>query len=109
MILLAMDLLSSEALAGAGVSVGGLGLAVFTRFVFQMGAIKSSVDKFLATLTATLEAHNQHVKDAKSHQGVMEATQKEQVDIMMRLERSLSSAPRAVTGDHTPVPHHPGE
>jgi hypothetical protein len=96
-----MDLLSPEALGGAGVTVGGIGLVVFTRFVFQLGTIVQKLEKFLENINKTLERQIKHYEHEEKHQAVIEASNKEQVDLLRRV---LIPHPRPITGDHTPVP-----
>lgn len=91
-----MELLSPEFLGGAGVTVGGIGLGVFIKFVFDLGGLKKSVEHFLTEMTITM-------KRSRTHQDREEEHHKRVETLGKKIEAHLKPAPRVITSDHTPV------
>ena len=92
-----MDLLTPEALGGAGVTIGGIGLIAFVRFVFQLGGLSKAISKFLDNVTSTLDRQREHFEKEERHHERVEATLTS-IDVALR-----AGNPRPVSGEHTPV------
>ena len=97
--MLAMELLSPEALGGAGVTIGGVGVLFFVNFVYRLGGMTKKVEEFLDNINKTLERQVKHFNDEEVHQQKLEESQ---VEIIRVLQRS-----RPTTGEH-PVAAPPG-
>lgn len=89
-----MDLISPDALGGAGLTLGGVLVVAFVRMVYQLGHLLRGFDDFLDELKKTMAAEQKHYKDEEKHQEQVE-------DLLKRIEVHLR--PRTVSGDHTPV------
>ncbi len=92
-----MDLLTPEALGGAGVTIGGIGLVVFIRFVFGLGGVAEMFRSTLKEINKTLTAHRKHIADEEKHHVV-------EIDLLGRIETNTRAGlPRPVSAEHTPV------
>ncbi len=90
--MLAMELLSPEALGGAGVTIGGVGVLFFVNFVYRLGGMIQKLEKFLDNINTTLERQVIHYGAEEKHQAKLEASQAEIVRVLQR--------GRPTTGEH---------
>jgi hypothetical protein len=103
MMILGMDLLSPESLGGAGVSLGAVALYAFIRAAGKISVLADKIGGAFEKMDKLIDAQATHLKEEKRHHAVLEASNKEQVEVLHRLERG-NSVPRPITGEHTPVP-----
>ena len=93
-----MELLTPEALGGAGVTIGGIGLIVFIRFVFGLGGVSEIFRTTLKEVNKTMQAHRKHIDDEEKHHAA-------ELDLLGRIETNTRVGhPRPISADHTPVP-----
>lgn len=96
-----MELLSPETTGTVGVTIGGIGLLFFIRFVFQLGRMGQAFISTLDEVKKTMKAHRDHVKTEEKHHDRVG-------DLLGRIEVNTRIAnPRPVSGDHTPVTNPP--
>ena len=103
-----MDLLSPEALGGAGVSLGAVTLYTLIRALGKFSAFIDSLRELGARLGGGVVALKEHLEEEKRHHRVLEENTRRQVEALHRLDRA--GAPRLITADHTPItsPPHNG-